>query len=230
MRNSFFEFKLLENENGESLEKSVCKVLKKAIYCGYFQPGERLLETRIGEMLHVSRTPVREAMKRLETQGLVKIVPQRGATVVKVSPEDIEEMYIIVGVLEGIAASFAADNLSDEEIGEMGKLQSILESEECKKDFERWFNLNNKLHSIFFTASRKPRLVELLNEKLNPLGRYWYLGCTIPGMLDMCLSSHRNMLEAFYKRDAKLAREACEIHLFETGKSLKNHLEKINVI
>jgi len=230
LNNSFFEFKLLINDSGQSLEKSVCKLLKKAIYCGYFQPGERLLETRIAEILNVSRTPVREAIKRLETEGLVKIVPQRGATVVKVSPEDIEEMYIIVGVLEGIAASFAADNLSDDEISEMGKLQSILESEECKKDYERWFNLNNKFHSIFFTASKKPRLVQLLNEKLNPLGRYWYIGCNIPGMMDMCLSSHRNMLEAFYKRDAELAREATEIHLFETGKSLRRHLDKINVI
>lgn len=224
MNKSPFKFELTI-ENGELLDKSVYKFLKKAIFCGYFLPGERLLETSIAERLNTSRTPVREAIKRLETEGLVEIVPQRGATIKKSSPEDIEEMYIIVGVLEGIAASFAIDNLSDEKINEMRKLESVLETEECKKDYEMWLKINNKFHSIFYKASKKPLLLQLLIEKLNPLGRYWYLGYTIPGMLDTCLLSHRNILEAFYKRDVKLARDFCETHLFQVGKLLKNHLE-----
>jgi len=226
----FFEFKLSEHKKGESLEKSVCKLLEKAIFCGYFQPGERLIETSIAEKIDVSRTPVREAIKRLETEGLVKIIPQRGTTVVKASPKDIEDMYIIVGVLQGIAASFAVENLSDEEINNMEQLQSILETEECRKNYEKWFRINNKFHSTFFKASNKPLLIQLLIEKLFPLGRYWYLGCHIHGMLDMCLLSHRNILEAFNNRSSILARNACEQHLFQTGKILRNHLETIRVI
>ena len=76
MGNTSFDFKLIV-KNGESIEKSVYKFLRKAVFSGYFQPGERLVEASLAERLNVSRTPMREAIKRLETEGLVKIIPNK---------------------------------------------------------------------------------------------------------------------------------------------------------
>ncbi|HCX91024.1 MAG TPA: GntR family transcriptional regulator, partial [Deltaproteobacteria bacterium] len=70
-------------KKGESIEKSVYKFLRKAVYSGYFQPGERLVEASLAERLNVSRTPLREAIKRLETEGLVETIPNKGAAVLK---------------------------------------------------------------------------------------------------------------------------------------------------
>ena len=217
-------------KDGESIEKSVYKFLKKAVFAGYFQPGERLIESTLAENLKVSRTPLREAIKRLETEGLVEITPNKGAAVLKSSPEEIEEMYFIAGVLEGFAMELAIDNLSDEDIKRMMEIEEILETEECHRDYEKWLKLNHQFHDIYISACGKSILKILLDQRTRPLGRYWYLGCTSPGMFDSCISSHRNILDALSKRDGQAARKAVEEHLFEVGRLMRRHLSRIFVM
>ncbi|MEW6615277.1 MAG: GntR family transcriptional regulator [Thermodesulfobacteriota bacterium] len=229
MSNNPFKFKLLVKK-GESIEKSVYKFLRKAVFSGYFQPGERLIEASLAERLNVSRTPLREAIKRLETEGLVKIIPNKGAAVLKSSPEEIEEMFFIVGVLEGLAAYLAMENISKEDVDRMREIESILEDKECQMDYEKWLKLNNEFHNIFISVCKKSLLVHLLSQKRGPLARYWYLGCTSPGVLESCIFAHRNILEAFSERDAESARRAVEEHLFQVGKLTKRLLEKLFVV
>ena len=229
MSNNPFEFKLLVKK-GESIEKSVYKFLRKAVYSGYFQPGERLVEASLAERLNVSRTPLREAIKRLETEGLVETIPNKGAAVLKSSPEEIEEMYFIAGVLEGLAAYLAVENISKENIDRMREIELILEDGECQSDYERWLKLNNEFHNIFISACKRSLLIRLLNQRTGPLGRYWYLGCTSPGMIDSCIFAHKNILEAFSERDAEAARKAVEEHLFQVGRLMRRHLGRIFVV
>jgi len=229
LTNSSFEFKLIVKK-GESIEKSVYKFFRKAVFAGYFQPGERLIESTLAEKLKVSRTPLREAIKRLETEGLVKITPNKGATVLKSSPEEIEEMYFIAGALEGLAAYFAIENLSKQDIDRMRRIELILEDEECQRDYERWLKLNIEFHNIYILAGKKPILTRLLDQRTKPLGRYWYLGCTSPGMLDSCILAHTNILEAFSKGDAEAARKAVEEHLFQVGRLMRRHLGRIFLV
>ncbi|MFH1624227.1 MAG: GntR family transcriptional regulator [Pseudomonadota bacterium] len=225
MSKNFFEFKLVV-KNGESVEKSVYKFLRHAVFSGYFLPGERLVEASLAERLKVSRTPLREAIKRLETEGLVKIIPNKGATVLKSSPEEIEEMYFIGAVIEGLAAYLGMNNLSKEDIDKMGEIELILEEEECQRDYERWLGLNNEFHNIFISACKRSHIINLAKQRGGPLRRYWYLGYTSPGMLESSISGHRNILDAFSRRDAEGARRAVEEHLFETGRLMRRHLEK----
>ena len=229
MSKSSFEFKLIVKD-GESIEKSVYKFLRKAVFSGYFQPGERLIESTLAENLKVSRTPLREAIKRLETEGLVEIIPNKGATVLKSSPEEIEEMYFIAGILEGFAAHLAMDNLSEDDINKMRDIEKDLKEEECQRDYEKWLKLNLEFHNTYISACGKPLLKVLLDQRTRPLGRYWYLGCTSPGMLDSCISSHESILEAFSRRDKEAARKAVEEHLFEVGRLMRSHLSRIFVM
>lgn len=229
MNNNPFKFKLLVKE-GESIEKSVYKFLRKAVYSGYFQPGERLVEASLAERLNVSRTPLREAIKRLETEGLVKIIPNKGATVLKSSPEEIEEMYFIAGGLEGLAAYLAFDNLSEADIDRMRGIELTLEDQECQDDYEGWVKLNREFHNVFSSACKKSLLIDLLNQRTGHLARYWYLACTSPGMMDSCIFAHKNILKAFSERDAEAARKAVEEHLFQVGRLMRRHLGRIFVV
>ena len=229
MNNIPVDFKLVVKSGG-SIEKSVYKILRKAVFSGYFQPGERLVEASLAEKLKVSRTPLREAIKRLETEGLVKIIPNKGATVLKSSPEEIEEMYFIAGVLEGLAAFLACDKLSEENVDRMREIELALEDEKCQRDYEKWLVLNNEFHGIYISACGKSLLKRLLGQRTKPLGRYWYLGCNSPGMLESCIMSHKNILSAFSKKDGEEARRATEEHMFQVGRLMRIHLEKFSFI
>ena len=228
MYDNIFEFKLLVKK-GDSIEKSVYEFLRRAVFAGYFQPGERLIESKLAQRLNVSRTPLREALKRLEAEGLVHIIPNRGATVVKTSPEEIEERYFVVGVVEGLVAYFAMDNIKKEDIERMKEIEAILEDEKCQKDFMRWLQLDDNFHNIFISASKKPLLVRTLEQTKRPLARYWYLACTSPGMAESCISGHSNILQAFSERNSEKVRRAAEIHYFEIGRLMKKHLTRISL-
>ena len=229
MKSNIFEFKLLVKE-GDSIEKSVYRFLRRAVYAGYFQPGERLIEATLAKRLNVSRTPLREAIKRLETEGLVHIVPNKGATVVKSSPEEIEEIYFIVGVVEGLAAYLAMENITNKDIEKMREIEVRLEDEECQKDYKKWLELNDTFHDIFISASKRPLLVRMLEQTKRPLARYWYLACTSPGMAESCISGHNSILAAFSEGDGIKARKAAEKHLFDVGTLMRQHLERIYVV
>ena len=112
----------------KSLEKTIYDALKEGIFSGRFQPGERLVESTLAAQLNVSRTPMREAIKRLEAEKLVEIVPNKGATVVKVSPDDIEEMYEIVGILEGYACSLAISRIESQHIERLKEFHRKLQA------------------------------------------------------------------------------------------------------
>ncbi|MDO8636290.1 MAG: FCD domain-containing protein, partial [Dehalococcoidia bacterium] len=130
----------------------------------------------------------------------------------------------------GLAAYLAVDNLSEPEIDRMIEVELTLEGEECYSDYERWVKLNDEFHNIFISACKKSLLIRLLNQTTGPLGRYWYLGCTSPGLIDSCIFAHKNILKAFSERDAEAARKAVEEHLFEVGRLMRRHLAKIFVV
>ena len=139
-------------------------------------------------------------------------------------------MYFIAAVLEGLAAYLATENISKDCLNKMREIEVFLEDEECQRDYERWLKLNNEFHNVFISACKKTILINLLNQKTGPLGRYWYLGCTSPGMLDSCILAHREILEAFYRKDADAVRKAAEGHLFQVGRLMRKHLERFFVI
>ena len=107
------------SEDGHSLSAQVFHTLREEILMGKYQKDEELKEKNIGEELGVSRTPVREALRQLELEGLVTIIPNRGAFVVGISKSDIQDIYEIRSLLEGLCAKWAAVNISEKQIQEL---------------------------------------------------------------------------------------------------------------
>src|SRR5881628_3303257 len=105
-----------------SLQEKVYDHLKQAILAGEIQPGERLLETRLAESLGVSRIPVREAIRKLERDGLIVVYPRRGVYASPLGPRDVDEVYAIRAVLEGLAARLAAEHRTEQHLARLDEI------------------------------------------------------------------------------------------------------------
>ena len=222
-------FKAILKEDN-SLSNIVFNKLKKAIFSGRLKPGERLVESTLAPQFGVSPIPLREAIRRLEAEKLVEVIPYKGAKVVKTSPQDIEDMYTIVGILEGYAAALTVSRLETFHLEKLKKLHRQMQEEELKRDGKNWLKVNNAFHRVFLDACQRPNLTELIYEKIGPLGRYWYIAISIPGVMDEGIQGHGRMIEAFENRNAEMARQLVENHRILTGQAVRRHIENIEVV
>jgi len=154
----------LQIENYKPLREIVFEYLRQSIVEGKLEPGKRLMEIQMAEQLGVSRTPIREAIRKLELEGLVVMVPRKGAYVADVSIKDVLEVLEVRMVLEGLAASLAAERMSDSEIDELATICD--EFENCYKndDIEGMIEKDVDFHDCIFNATGNNKLsfVELV--------------------------------------------------------------------
>jgi len=217
----------LEPNGGEPLERTIYNTLKKAIQFGYLMPGERLIETSLAEELDVSRTPLRDAIRKLSFEKLVEITPNKGATVTKLSSVDVEEIYFMAGVLQGAAARRAVEYIEDGDIDKLKDYKSRMEEAVQQNDYEGWLVLNNKFHGVFVNKCNMQMLVELIKEKVDRIPYNWVLLAIRPNPLKVYMEAHERIIEAFIKKDANLVRSLVENHISTNGEILKEYLEKI---
>ncbi len=217
-------FKTISKEEN-SLAGIVFTTLKKAIFSGQLKPGERLIESALSSQFGVSSIPLREAIKKLEAEKLVEVIPYKGARVVKASPQDIEDMYAIVGVLEGYAAKLATPLLNNSHLVKLEKLNEELQKEELKRNVKNWLKANNQFHRTFTDACQRPNLINAIYEKIGPLGRYWQIMISMPGIMDDGINDHSRIIDAFESKDSKLVRKLVENHRIISGRRIKKYIE-----
>ncbi len=156
-----------DQEAGEAfkpvgLADQIARHLRAQILTGTLKGGEQLLEEGLRSEFGVSRTPLREAFRMLEKEGLVEILPRRGTFVRKITRKDIEENFPVRAVLEGLAARFAHARLSASDIDELPEAYSLMERAARKGDFIEYAKHHNYFHEIFITASENEILISLL--------------------------------------------------------------------
>lgn len=188
----------------------VAERLRRAILRGHFKPGERLDQNEIAELLSVSRSPVREALRTLAAEGLVEVYPHRGAVVAELSPAEFEEISIIRVVLESMAARLAAPHIDDERIA---LLKDILAELDCTTDLDRWVELNRRFHNTIYQAVHRPRLLSFIENLRITMTPYIRQYIASDEHLNAARIGHRRILEACINRDDKLAQEETERHL-----------------
>ena len=140
-------------EDNYSLGSRVFHMIRENILSGKYERDEELKEKSIGEELGVSRTPVREALRQLELEGLVTIIPNKGAYVVGISQKDIKDIYEIRSRLEGLCAKWAAENITKEQLDELEENIFLSDFHAAKGNAEQMVELDNKFHEILYTAS-----------------------------------------------------------------------------
>ena len=180
----------LESQLSEPSKDMIVNLLREAICSGYFSPGMRLVESELAEKMKISRTPLREAIRQFEAEGLVEIIPNKGAIVVEHSVDDIKDIYRIWSVLEGLAVFMAIDGLSRSEIDDVKVIQRKLETRELQTDKQEWFLTDREFHTRLLRHCQCPRLLKLIELQINQISRYWLTLSLIPYIIDKTISEH----------------------------------------
>lgn len=195
----------------KSLGQHVFDNLKQAIIRGNIVPGEWLVESHIAQMLGISRTPVREAIHKLEREQLIERQPRGGFTVLGLNRDDIEETFGIRGVLEGYAARLATDRHLPRELKVLEK--KAAEFQEClsKKQMDSLLVINTEFHELLYALSKSPRLIHMINGLRDQIYRYREIILKDQKYARMSHDDHMQMLKFMHKRDGigveKLVRE-----------------------
>jgi DNA-binding GntR family transcriptional regulator len=198
----------------EPLREKIASSIREAIIDGKINPGERLTEPGVAEMLGVSRTPLREAFLQLESEGLLKVTPRKGAIVTDISEADADETYSIRVALEALAGGFAAENISPSEIQQLIELNSKMEkiSKAVKKDYKKFIDLNSQFHSVIYNASKKRKLINLIGILRAQTLRYNTLYHTLFSRLTNSVKEHSEIITALKKKDKNRTEQLLKKH------------------
>ena len=183
----------------------------QAIRSGRYQPGERIREAEVAGWLEVSRTPVREALRRLESDGLLTVESWRGVVVSYLNRQQVSELYAMREVLEGAAARMAARHIDEAEIELLVLLTE--QSEEAVEDPQRLAKLNRKLHQTIYVAAHNQYLLQTLKQQENAIALLRGTTFSLPGRAETAAREHRAIVDAICNRDADAAEVAARIHI-----------------
>jgi DNA-binding GntR family transcriptional regulator len=207
------------------LGQHVFENLKQAILRGSVAPGDRLVENRLAETLDISRTPVREAIHKLEREGWLRRLPRGGFTVVSLTREDIEETFGIRCVLECYAARLAALNHSEEDLKPLD--ERIREFQRCLDagQIDELPRINTEFHNLFYDLSRSPRLVKMIHDLRDQIYRFRRIILQVETMAKVSNNDHRKMLKAIRMRDSDRVERLVEEHILRGRKIVLRELE-----
>jgi DNA-binding GntR family transcriptional regulator len=209
-------------DNYKPLREMVFESLREAINLGRLRPGERLMEIQLAEEMGVSRTPVREAIRKLELEGFVAMVPRKGAYVAGISVKDIVDVFEIRSSLEALAAGLAAERITDEEMELLER--SLVEISEFSTDenIKAIVDGDINFHDIIYKASRNQRLVQIITHLQEQIHRFRMTSLSQPGRTKIALDEHKSIVEAISDRDVELAQQLAREHIENAEQSLLN--------
>lgn len=205
--------------------QTVAEDIKENIINIVFEPEQRLKETELAEKYGVSKTPIREALRYLAAIGFVEIFPNRMARVRKVKRKEVEDLYDIESVLEGLAVREAVPNLESDHIKSMGKYADLLERSYRERDFYGYEKANISFHTIFWKASDNESLIELIENIRARLQRFRTATRRFPERFRDLVRDHRKITEAAVKRDAEGAERLVRQHFEKNGEIILSLLE-----
>lgn len=197
----------------QPLSTNLYTELQEDILTGKLRSGEKLTEQKICNEYKVSRTPVREALRQLETDGLIENIPNRGAFVIGFSKQDIEDMYELRKAYEIQAVRWAIERITDEERSELEETFEFMEFYTMKNDINKMLNINMAFHQIIYNATHNRMLKQILSSYqvylkfCNPSNYY------APDYLATVLDEHRAIYEAFLAGDVEGGALAMRIHM-----------------
>lgn len=209
----------------QPLREVVCETLRDAIRKGKLKPGERLMESQLAEDLGVSRTPVREAIRKLELEGYVIMMPRRGTYVANLSIRDVNEVFEIRTSLDSLASGLAAERITDEELERLQRLLVAIGGYIEENDMDKIVECDTEFHDLLYQASRNSRLVGIIFNLREQLTRFRSTSMAFPGRLKATLEEHRRIVEAIAQGDVAEARAAAEYHMEKSEQTLLESME-----
>ncbi|MBS3984093.1 MAG: GntR family transcriptional regulator [Selenomonadales bacterium] len=213
-------------ENYKPLRDIVFEHLRAAIISGALKPGERLMELQLAEDMGVSRTPVREAIRKLELEGLVSMVARRGAYVSDLSIRDIAETFEVRAALESLAAGLAAERIVPEELEQLERVLVEIGTCEQQGTIERMVELDEEFHALLFAATRNSRLSQIISNLREQIARFRRSSLSTPGRIKAVFQEHKSIVEAISDRNSSLAQALAREHIENAEHSLMDWVKE----
>jgi len=212
-------------ENRDTLHLKVCNRIREAILRGDFKPGERLKQSELADAMGVSRMPIREAFRKLESEGLIILEPHKGAVVKPINVSDIEEIYTLRAELEKMAVYQSVEHLSEDD---HRQLTTLVEHMEAAQDVDEFIEYNIEFHRLLMKNCKWERLNSIISNLWNGLPQQ--TPHILTGQKETSNVEHRSILNAVVNKDKETAAYLVSKHISRTGeklvKSLKEEAQK----
>jgi DNA-binding GntR family transcriptional regulator len=210
----------------KSLGEDVFEYLKNAIIDQTIAPGSRLVESRIAEMLGISRTPLREALHKLEREDWIEKNPSGGFQVVILTRNDIEETFGIRSVLEAYAARLAAENCQDKDLVPLEKKMLEYQAQLEKKNQDKLQTINTEFHDLLYALSRNPKLIKMINQLRAQISRFRQIILKKEEFAVESNEDHIRMLSAIKKRDGEAVEQLVRNHILKGKNAVLSQLSQ----
>lgn len=206
---------------GATITEQVYRYLRDAIVKGELKPGERLVEQVIAEELGLSKTPVREAITRLEREGLVTTLPQRRSEVRRLSEKDVEDLMELRALLEAFAAKKAAERCDEESLAELEGCLAAMEEALADGDLERYKSEDLAFHELILEKAGSQLLAQVLARIRNQISLVMSTSVQVPGRPQASLAEHRAILQAIQARCGEETEDLTRAHLEATAETIR---------
>ena len=207
------------------LRDVVFKTLRQAILKGELEPGERLMEIQLANQLGVSRTPVREAIRMLELEGLVKMIPRKGAEVAQISEKHLRDVLEVRSALEELAGTLACERMSSEQLVELKRVNRQFMQVIGSDDITAIADADEKFHLVIYNATGNERLSQMVNALREQMYRYRFEYIKDFSQHDKVIEEHRKIYESLRDRDVEAATEAAKSHIDNQKKAIIRQIQ-----
>ena len=205
--------KVIEQPNSQNLHEAIFQKLRLLLVEGKIAPGSKLNERELAESLNVSRTPIREAIRRLAADGLVELIANRGAIAVQLSLEDVINTFNVIADLEGFSGELAANNISDTALSELEALQYEMLASYARRDLSTYYKLNLCIHHLINQAANNPVLAQLFSQVNARIEALRFRSNQDGVKWEKAVEEHQEMLDALKARDSARMRRIMIQHV-----------------
>lgn len=202
------------------LRDVVFNTLRQAILTGDLKPGERLMEIHLANKLGVSRTPIREAIRKLELEGLVTMIPRRGAEVAQITEKSMVDVLEVRRAMDALCVELACERISETELEALGKACDAFEETVKGGDIKVMAKADVALHDIIVQATGNLRLVQLINNLSEQMYRYRFEYLKDTSCHQSLIEEHRIIYESIVKKDKEAASQAAKLHIDNQEKAI----------
>ena len=199
----------------------VYQKLRENILNGHYKHGDELRETAVGKEIGVSRTPVREALRQLELEGLVTIIPNKGAYVNGITAKDIFDIYEIRSYLEGLCAKWACRNITEEQLDDLDEITYLSDFHIRREHWEQIFELDNRFHLLLYKACGSTVLEHILSDYHHYVERVRKNTLSSQGRAGKAAEEHKAILNAVREKDEALAEKLANEHIYRSLENIK---------
>lgn len=210
----------------ELMSEEIADILRENIISRSINPGEKVNEYQVAKLLNISRPPIREAFRLLAAEGLITLVPRKGAFVSKMTPQEVKEIYEMKSMMESFAVRLGIPIVDEKEVSELDSINNLIEEKIKQNDFKAILKLNIEFHRKMIKMSKNEKLAHFYESIVLPIRRYQQVGLSAPASWETSLQEHREIVEAIRSKNIEFVERLSRGHTMKAAARVIKQLEE----